>query len=249
MKAKAKSTAEISAPDSRLMLEDHRLKNRYSVIEIATLAAACRGKTPTDRIEDAIQLLSAVESSASISKAEKLRETIRQTSIARGDLKGTAPEKIDSKIWITNRAKDQLDKWDQILKTVDRDNTTGKIERSSLTYEICKAANLGIATKEHANRLYREWLKSDLAECATLYEVVSLDDRLSQFETRSKIPLIHDDGTARSIIIAFSGWLETRPKGGKPEIIQSQKADSKGKIVSPKTRGAVRDGDGKFSPP
>jgi hypothetical protein len=235
----------------KLMLEDHRLERRYSVLEIATLAAVCRGETTNERIEDAIRLLSAVEGTASKSALEKLRKTIRDKCISRGDMKESTPERIESKIRVLDGIHAEWKKWKGIIDAAERDEKTGKIIRSSLVHEICKAANVANKTNTsgHANRLYRKWLQSALDEAATGGEAVSFEEYQSGFESRSKVCLIHDDDSAWFIVVDLLCWLEVRPTNEVPEIIQSQKDDSKGQIVSPKNRGAGRAEDGKFSAP
>ena len=66
-------------PGSRPQFEDHRLRYVYSVIEIATLAAGCRADTLEERVEEAVQLLSAVERSAALSKDQKERDILDES--------------------------------------------------------------------------------------------------------------------------------------------------------------------------
>jgi hypothetical protein len=250
MSAKKSGTKEDGTRETPLMMEDTRLKRKYSVMEIATLAAGCRGETPKDRIEDAIQLLSAVEWHAVTHKLEKLRERIRLGMAARGETQPT-PEHIDSTANVINKSAKEFDRWIEIRDAAKRDEATGKIVLHSLTLEICKAAGVG-NTVENARLKYNEWLASELIEqneYASSYglEAVSLEDYKSLHASNDKRRLIHDDMTASLIIDGFLWWLEKRPKKPRTEILHSHKEDTKGQIVSPETRGADRGEDGKFT--
>ena len=245
MKEPDNQSEEATPASPPLMLTDHRLKRAYSVMEIATLAAGCRGDKPEDRIEEAIQLLASVEWNASKSKSEKLREILTRNLSAKGVT--VTPQLLDSRVKGSNASDIECALWEKILNTAERDEATDKIKRSSLALEICKAAKIGITTEAHAARKYGQWLQSDLDEAATRHEVVSLEEYKSAYESGRTVRLIHDDTTARVIIVSFLLWLEDGARKKIPTPVQSHKVGTKGQIVSPKNRGAERDEDGRFS--
>lgn len=240
-----------------IMIEDTRLARAYSVVEVAKIAAGCIGDSPDARIEEALDLLSAAERHAFKDKWEKHREW----NIKHGHSKDIEPEKkfIES-------AAHRYRKAEEVCSGAFRDSKTGKIKRTSLVAEAYEVAGIG-RDKDAANRVYRAWLESAAIKEAheIPFELLNkrfgappwepekfkqlLEERVSaasadsfsaRLESGKKIPLIHDDQTAKDLVFDFLEWLEARPKKARSKTIRSSDT---GKIVSPKNRGsAIADG-------
>jgi hypothetical protein len=264
MKKSASPALPSAAP---LMIEDRRLLGTYSVMEIAMLAAACRSKDPNEKIEEAIELLNVAEEHASMGKWTKERN-LRLNS---GDPEGASFAKIDEE-----KKADEI--WEQQKTTArqacaDAERKLGKIVRTSLVLELCKAAGVGKATRNHSYRVFSDFVEATArqrigeiplneataflrpgltqAEIFANYREILVerernfnpDNFKAQFESGSP-PLIHDEHTAFWLACDFLNWLERRPPKKPPTLIRS---DTNKQIVSPKNRGAKRDAKGNFA--
>lgn len=140
----------------------------------------------------------------------------------------------------------------KILAAAKRDEKSGNIKRTSLTLETCLAAGCA-KTLVQAQRRYKEWLQFELD--VNLPDVESLEILTSLWEYGDHVKLIRSDEIAFTIACGFLAWLKHEGSDyanyyGKPnkgKRIRSRKEGSKGKLVSPKTRGAQLDAGNKFS--
>ena len=126
-----KSPRNHESSTEALMFEDQSLVRKYSVMDIAMLAAGCRGETRTERIDEAVELLSLVERYALAGKAT--RSSIRDLKMARESAKVKS-----------SALQEQFQKAVGIRAAATRDKKTGKIELTSLVglaYEGCKCCD------------------------------------------------------------------------------------------------------------
>lgn len=271
-----------AASDRDPRIEDIELRGSYSVLEIATLAAQCGGDTAPDRIEAAIQLLSATEWSAFLGK----RARYRQRLLKAGHPGWESPEQFSALVEQREKGRRNCQRAMDICREAECDPETGKILRKSLVSLAYQSAGIGEADSEHALRLFNDWLKIESADVAkgiaseAVHRMAGsppidlrnftmwTDEEFLQFEELSKSPktresalvvtksiiesahkspLIHDEETAYELTRGFLRFLENRQITKKSKIVRSQKVGSEGQIVSPKTRGAERGIDGKYT--
>ena len=235
-----------------LRLEDHRLQRSYTVIEIATLAAACRGNSPKEQLEEAIELLAGVEYSALTPIEKKLKNEFSQLFNTNGEISKVDAEHIESLTARELRIRDLSEISTSLIRACERDTETGKIKRASLALEICKKSGT-TESPEHSQRLFKKWASIHWNEESEIKyrctgEDPSFEDHQAAYESGKKEKLIHDDDAARYVIAGFLEWLESRSRRKISKPLRSHKDGTAGQIVSPKTKGASRSGDGKYTP-
>ena len=230
MKPKPSPAKDRPADNTSPMFEDVALTAKYSVMDIAKLAAVSRGDTNKDRIKDAVGILSQVERYARLGK-----EITNQ--VLRGE-KDDSPEDRGKRSALLYSSYNRCFEMSLgICSSAQRDVATGKIERTSLVGLCCTTVNVCEANSSHANRLYLQWLNELAREEGKDFEEIK-----ARYESGTNPVVIHSDNMASVLAIDFLKWLGTRPKR-TPPIIRSEK---NGEILSPKTRGAEKAEDGKF---
>ena len=145
-----------------LRFEDVELFDSYSVIEIATLAAKCEGATGSDRVDAAIQLLSAAEWSAFIGK----RERYRQRQIKGGRPDWASSDDLNAEIERREKSRRTCKQAKEICSEAERDVKTGKIVLSSLVVLAYQIAGKGSASPAHALRVFNEWMRMEATDIA-----------------------------------------------------------------------------------
>jgi hypothetical protein len=219
---------ELSA--EALIYEDVSLNRKYPVMEIAILAAGCRGETRGERIDDAVELLALVERYALAGGETRVRIRDRKNAKKRGGAKTS--EVGDALI------RNQFQKALEIRSAATRDEKTGKIKVTSLVGLAYEAATGGKAGSSEAMRRYNKW-----AEEEADIEAVAVQEFKARFESGVKPAVIHDDHQAIQLGMRFTMFLEKFSKRKPTKIIQSKKPETIGQILSPKTRGSdIADG-------
>lgn len=157
------------AQSSQTMLEDIKLTRRYPVMEIAKLAARCGGATADDRIEAAIELLSAAEQSASMGK--KARFIMRRIKL--GHSEEAAMRQFEAMSENRDDYRKRSGQAEEICRLAERSQKTGKILLSSLlglAYDESgigrNKSNKNPKKSAHANRLYNHWLREEAQDSA-----------------------------------------------------------------------------------
>ncbi|KAB2639801.1 MAG: hypothetical protein DVB25_04960 [Verrucomicrobia bacterium] len=213
-----------------LMYEDVSLTHKYSVMEIAMLAAGCKGETRGDQINEAVQLLVLVERYALNGRETRLN--------IRDQKKASKAAEDKSSALRHSQIKEQFQKVVEIRDAATRDKKTGKIELTSLIGLAYEAATGRKADSSDAMRHFNEWAKEEASE-----EGVTVDEFKARFKSGSKLFVIHDDQMACRLGMEFMGYLGKAPRRQSTKIIRSKKSETEGLIVSPKTRGSdIADG-------
>ena len=199
-----------------LMFSTAGLTQKYSVLEIATLAAGCRGDTRVDQLNEAVGMLALVERYASAGPEV----------VARILYKDTADENAVM--------QSRFERANAFGAEAERDDG-GKIKRASLA-ALCSGG-----TEEHANRLYVAWLKHEADCCEKDFAEIA-----ARFESGRKTIVMHDQHAALMAAMGFLKWLEERPEAPRAKIIQSQQEATRGQILSPQDKGAGRADNGQY---
>lgn len=212
-----------------LLYKDHSLVREYPVMEIAMLAAGCRGDTREARISDAVELLALVERYAISGKGT--RQSIRDRREHKSSIAGGRAK-------VERALNQRFQKAVEIRGVSDRDRKSGKIELTSLVGLAYEAATGGKADSSEAMRRYNDWAREEAHEQSVTVRAFKAD-----FSSGSKPALVQDDQAASILAMRFIAYLEKSPKREPTKIIQSTKPETKGQIVSPKTRGSdIADG-------
>lgn len=220
MSAKKSPSNDTPAVEA-LMYEDVKLKGRYSVMEIAMLAAGCRGETNLDRFTDAVELLALVERHAVAGKKARMRNRDRKTGKADYD-------SAERSLVYLNRFHTSA----KIRDAATRDEKTGKIELTSLVGLAYEAATGGKADSSEAMRRYNEWFQVEAGN-----EMITIQGFRARYVSGTKPVVVHDDSEALELGVLLLGYLEDAPKRKPTKVIQSKKPETKGQIISPKNRG------------
>jgi hypothetical protein len=208
-----------------LMYEDISLIRKYPVMEIATLAAGCRGETRKERISDAVELLALVERYALAGKETRLRIRDRENTKECGHAKTT-------ELGYAN-IQDSFLKALEIRSAATRDEKTGKIKVTSLVGLAYETATGGKADSSEAMRRYNKWIERNSDEGN-----VTPQEFKARFESGVKPAIFHDDEQALQLGMQFIFFLKKSPKRNPKKIIRSRNPETKGQILSPKTRGS-----------
>lgn len=236
MSAKKSPHTENSSVEA-LIYEDVSLIGKYSVMEIAMLAAGCRGDTRAERISDAVELLATVERYARV--GSKTRLHIRY--LKEGETSSDAEKSVGIYTLLQNRFL----KASEICHAAKRDKKTGKIELTSLVGLAYNATTGGKEDSSEALRRYNEWAKDEASRTSISAEVFK-----AEYVSGVRRVLVHSDHKAYVLGSLFIGYLEDSigdledsPKREPTKIIQSTNPETKGQFVSPKTRGSdIADG-------
>jgi hypothetical protein len=231
MSAKKSPHTEKSAVEA-LIYEDVSLIDKYSVMEIAMLAAGCRGDTRAERISDAVELLAMVERYARAGSKTRLH--------IRYQKKGKTSADAEKSVEIYTLIQNRFLKASEICHAANRDKKTAKIELTSLVGLAYNAATGGKEDSSEALRRYNEWAKHEANRKSISVEVFK-----AEFVSGARRVLVHNDHEALILGTLFIGYLEDSigaledpPKREPTKIIQSTKPETKGQFVSPKTRGS-----------
>jgi hypothetical protein len=136
-----------------LTFEDVSLTRKYSVIEIAMLAAGCRGETREERISDAVELLALVERYAIAGKETRCRIRERRKAKENGN--------VECQQVGYSHIQKQFQKAVDARDAATRDKKTGRIELTSLVGLTYEAATGGKADSSEAMRRFNEWVKEE----------------------------------------------------------------------------------------
>lgn len=207
-----------------LLYEDVALSRKYTVIEIAMLAAGCRGGTTADRIHDAVELLALVERYALAGRTTRLNIRNRNSEKKLGGSK-TSGEHYAA---VQNRFLKAV----ETCNTAVRDTNTGRIKLTSLVGLAYTEATGRKSVSSEAMRLFNEWLSYEAGE-----QSISVIEFKAQYVSGAKLAVVHSDYEALQLGMQFIEYLEKIPKREPNKIIQS---DTTGQIVSPKTCGSER---------
>jgi hypothetical protein len=237
MSAKKSPHTENSAVED-LIYEDVSLIGKYSVMEIALLAAGCRGDTRAERISDAVELLATVERYARV--GSKARLHVRYLK------EGETSSDAEKSVGIYTLLQTRFLKATEICHAAKRDKKTAKIELTSLVGLAYNATTGGKENSSEALRRYNEWAKVEASRTSISAEVFK-----AEYVSGARRVLVHNDHKAYvlgSLFIGYLedsiGYLEDSPKRETKKIIQSKKAENKGQIVSRKGRGSdIAEGD------
>jgi len=194
------------------------LTQKYTVLEIATLAAGCRGDTRVAQIKEAVGMLEIVERYAAAGPEVVSR-------ILRG------PNAADEDAILAARFEKAL----ASVAEAETDPVTGRIKRTSLA-ALCSGG-----TEEHARRLYADYLKHEAH-----YDEDAVAKVAARYESGKKTILMHDRHAALVAAMGFLRWMEERMEAPRPKIIQSRQEATKGQILSPQDKGAGRADNGKY---
>ena len=152
MSAKKSPPTEKSAVEA-LIYEDVSLIGKYSVMEIAVLAAGCRGDTRAERISEAVELLAMVERYARTGSKTRLH--------IRYQKKGEISSDAEKSVGIYTLMQNRFLKASAICHAAKRDKKTAKIELTSLVGLAYNATTGGKEDSSEALRRYNEWAKHE----------------------------------------------------------------------------------------
>lgn len=224
----AKKSPQNHVPvEEPLLYEDVNLFRKYPVVEIAMLAAGCRGETREERITAAVELLALVERYALAGKETRCRILERKRAKNSNDV-----EDSDIGYSLINK---RFQKALEIRDAATRDRKSGKIELTSLVGLAYKATTGGKENSSEVMRRFNLWVAEQAGD-----EVSAMRSFKALFASGAKLILVHDDDVAIQLGMRFMDYLEKSPKRETPKIIRSKKPESRGQIVSPKTRGSDR---------
>ncbi|MES2438542.1 MAG: hypothetical protein V4584_05735 [Verrucomicrobiota bacterium] len=242
------------------LLTHLELSEAYTVMEIATLAAACAGETHEAKFMEAVKLLSFVTGKARQGKwGIEIEDRIRQ-----GEQEWASPEVIAAE----KENQDQFDKKlalaDRLCASADRHKTSKRILRNDLVLEICKSAGTRIEKVEQANRKFTAWLKHAAVYRADQLTVESMhtsspfimwDDPNEESKRLNKPPAseqelaeflsrfesgrpaqIHDEQIAKRFVLELIHWLEFQPKTAPRQRLRSNEEGNEGQFVPGKVK-------------
>lgn len=256
-------TAEVAS----LEIKHLSLHGSYSPLEIATLAASCRGSDLDARFQDAFGLLAHAEELARLGPWG----IESKDRIERGDSLAASPEKTRRDKEVQETQDHRITLAERFCAEAKRDKRSGKILRNPFLRQICNSVDEGIKTEAHSSRLYNTWLKyatavraEDLTE-ATMHrpggpgswpvdqsEVggrpPATETEFAEFKSRfesGKTATLHDDHVAKWLAVELFFWLGSRPKPVAKKVSRkaprSRKKDTKGQFVASQTKGAEKD--------
>lgn len=251
------------------------LQGSYSPLEIATLAASCRGNELDARFQDAFELLAHAEELARLGPWG----IESKDRIERGDPPEALPAKIKKDGEIQEAYDHRIALAERLCAEAKRDKLYGKILRSPFMLQVC--SSFGVSNEMgHSNRLYNEWLTyAAVARSKDLTEVImhrrggpgswpvdpseasggrpATETEFAEFKSRfesGKTATLHDDHVAKWLAVELFFWLGSRPKPVAKTISRkaprSRKEDTKGQFVASRTKGAEKDEkSGRFASP
>jgi len=206
-----------------LLIEEFDLQRPYSVIEVATLASGCAGKSPDEKIDNALRLLVAAEKRASMPLLEKLHGDVQRDMLA-GNARALAesPYSLELAQGLIESKADHS-RYQEILETVARDKASGKINRDALIRSICKLAKVQWS-KEYSQTKFLKWLKGVWVARQQIAGSFGTPSTFDEFQTTiqsgHRVLLINDEETASWIIVNFYEWILSQLKR-KPITIRN----------------------------
>jgi hypothetical protein len=192
--------------ESPIILQHPLLKGHYTVMEVATLAAHCEGKSDPHKIDAAISLLLTTEIFARTPGEALLSQQWSRDGMSKSD--GESAKYIAYKRGVDAR-------WRKIQKLMnDASRVHGKIDRSALALSACRMVGRDVEAAT-ANKRYNQFLGDDFKAEADYLEscgikVKTLEDYRALFETGHKTKVFLGDNQARQIMYRFLEWLETK---------------------------------------
>jgi hypothetical protein len=276
MKNSSPSNKAEAAEVAPLGIKHLSLQGSYSPLEVATLAASCRGNDLEARFQDAFGLLAHAEELARLGPWG----IESKDRIERGDSLAGSPANIKKCKEVQELQDHRITLAEGLCSKAKRDKVSGKILRSPFMLQVCRSVG---ASNEvgHSNRLYNEWLtyaavaRSKDLTAVTMHRPcgpgswpVDLSEEgggpaatetgfaefKSRFESGKKTATLHDDEVAKWLAVELFFWLGPRPRPAARKVAKkaprSQKEDTKGQFVSPQTKGAEKDKEsGRFASP
>jgi hypothetical protein len=251
------------------------LHGSYTPLEIATLAAICRGSDLDARFQDAFGLLAHAEELARLGPwGIELKDRIE-----RGVPLAALPAKIKKDGEIQEAYDHRIALAERLCAEAKRDKLYGKILRSPFMLQVC--SSFGVSNEMgHSNRLYNDWLRyAAVARSKDLTEVImhrrggplswpvdlseasggqpATETEIAEFKSRfesGKTATLHDDHVAKWLAVELFFWLGSRPKPAAKTISRkaprSRKEDTKGQFVASRTKDAEKDEkSGRFASP
>jgi hypothetical protein len=228
------------------MIFDPRSNNSYSVIDVAGIAAGCEGMTPKHRIFEALDLIAAAEEVAGYSPDQILEfSTTRHIPLMTPgsgilDLLQAAKHLEASRAKWTRRVS-------KIVANCDRDSKTKRIKRTSLVHQTFMASGNGKNPK-YAQERFGTFVECVIESQHGAAPELTQEHFLNQFETGAKTKLLKSDSAAVTLADHFLQWLESSKPGFSGSSMDRLHSKLDRKFVSKKTKGALRDAEGKFSP-
>lgn len=242
---KTASPAPIRKKASVAMIFDPRQKKSYSVVDVAGIAAGCKGMTPKHRIFEALDLLAAAEEVAGYGPNQTL-EFLGNRHIPIMTLGEEPPN-------LLQKSKDQelsracrIQQISDIIAKCDRDPKTKRIKRTSMVHQAVIASGGGKNSKfaqEKFGYFVREVVECQQGEGPKITQ----KEYLSRFESGIKTKLLNSDTAAAFLADHFLRWLESSKNTPSNSSKHRLHSNMNGTFVSKSTRGAHRDNEGKFS--